>query len=507
MHRLSGVVFTSNERRFIYEVAKETLKVSKSVLTRTVFEYEVRSKINSTEAAYYIGEWNYIEGLTPVEHPDVLIAKLEEANKGRKVMMVAERAVELLEKGDIKGAVAHLKKEAMMISSNKEDRPVVELTDFSRRLQTIYDKKLYPEKYKGILTGFKTFDLHTGGLYAGELTLLAGVTGIGKSTILKQLEVNIVRLNPGKNVLHIANEEYLEQVEHKFDAIYTEIPYQNFKRADMTDEQIELWKNKMLSLKNSGEGRIFLKEIQAFTDVTVIEQTYRELENLGIPIHVIVIDHLPHIMPIEEAWGENDERFKAAADCKELARWLRVPVVVPTQAATEVEEKQSKGRRAGRLDVYGSKGQIHVANTFFIITYKGTDDTQTHLQDWERDVFWMIDVKKNRDGPPFWFMAKHLVKHGGVVEISSDTVKEQEAQKAAKQVIAEDVQNIRDEAMKTMAAVDGNADEPSVEVKGAINAAIEESKSPVVGESVVSARSPGVGMSVLDVLRKIKKSE
>jgi hypothetical protein len=119
----------------------------------------------------------------------------------------------------------------------------------------------------------------------------------------------------------------------------------------------------------------------------------------------------------------------------------------------------------------------------------------------------MIDVKKNRDGPPFWFMAKHLVKHGGVVEISSDTVKEQEAQKAAKQVIAEDVQNIRDEAMKTMAAVDGNTDEPSVEVKGAINAAIEESKSPVVGESVVSARSPGVGMSVLDVLRKIKKSE
>ena len=120
------------------------------------------------------------------------------------------------------------------------------------------------------------------------------------------------------------------------------------------------------------------------------------------------------------AWGENDERFKAAADCKELARWLKLPVLVPTQAATEVEEKQIKGKRAGRLDVYGSKGQIHVSNVFIIITDKGKvmDDSQKDLKDWQKDVNWLCDCKKNRDGSPFDFYARHYVQIGKVEEIA-----------------------------------------------------------------------------------------
>jgi replicative DNA helicase len=417
MHRVSEDMFTSNERKFIYLVAFETLKNSKSVLTRTIFEYEVGAKVAETDSAYYLAEWNLVDGLKVVEHPDALLVKLVQAKIGRKTLSVTEEVVGLLQAGSIEEAVAHLKREAMGLSSMKESRPTVELTDYERRLQSIRDKKLHPEKYLGIKIGFPTFDRHTGGLFSGELTLMAGITGIGKSTICKQICQNIAILNNGKNVLHIANEEYLEQVEHKYDAIYTKVPYLDFKLARISDEEIERWKTMMLHNKNTDVGRIFIKEVPAFTDVSLIEQAYRELENKGIHIHVIMIDHLPHIVPIEKAWGENDERGKAAADCKELARWLRVPVIVPTQAATEVEDKQTKGRRAGKLDVYGSKAQIHIANTFFIITDKGKDETQVGVDEWNKDVFWLVDVKKNRDGPPFHFRAKHSVRYGGVEEV------------------------------------------------------------------------------------------
>ncbi|MEN6622945.1 MAG: hypothetical protein ABFD50_15525, partial [Smithella sp.] len=120
---------------------------------------------------------------------------------------------------------------------------------------------------------------------------------------------------------------------------------------------------------------------------------------------------------------ENDERAKAAADCKEIARQLRVPVITPTQAATEVEKKTQQGKRASKLDVYGSKGQVHVSNTFMIITYKGTDDTQVDIPDYLRDVYWLCDGKKNRDGAPFYFMAKHMVKTGTVIEIDDPSKK------------------------------------------------------------------------------------
>jgi hypothetical protein len=257
----------------------------------------------------------------------------------------------------------------------------------------------------------------TGGLFPKELTVIAGLTGIGKSTIVRAIQRGVIFCNQNKNVLHIANEESLEQVQHKFDAGLTGIPYRDFKLATITDSGIKEWTDFMdINMRQPGVGKIFVREVPAFTDVTLVEEAYRELEAMGIKIHVIVIDHLPHVKPIQQAWGENDERAKSAADCKEIARWCNCSVVVPTQAATVVDAKQMKGKRAGNLDVYGSKAQVHVANTFIIITEKGKDEKQIDREEFERDVFWLVDVKKARDGAKFWFGVRHHVLVGRITE-------------------------------------------------------------------------------------------
>jgi len=421
--------FTSPERKFIVGAMMEVMKTSKAILTRSVFEYMVGAQVSDSERSTYISEWNFIEALTTNENIEVLISKLEEARVGQEVLGMAEEVAELLEEGRVVDALAALKMKAVTIGgASVEDRPVIEITDYQHRLDLIKDKQAHPEKYRGMKIGFDSFDNNTGGIFINELLLIAGITGLGKSTLVKQICSNIVRLNPGKNVLHIANEEHLEQVEFKYDSNLSGVHYRNFKLADITEEEVEKWTDGMHRMKEKVEegkaGRIFVKEVPAFTDATLIEQTYRELEQRGIKIHVIVIDHLPHLKPIQQAWGENDERSKAASDCKELARSLHTAVIVPTQAATEVEEKQNKGRRAGKLDVYGSKGQIHVSNTFMIITSKGADESQIVgkdvEQEWERDVYWLCDIKKQRDGAPFWFHAKHFVKNGRVIEVKED---------------------------------------------------------------------------------------
>lgn len=416
MARLRTEFFTSELRVFIFGLMDSVFRTSRSVLTDTVFKYEVESRVpDEAKRAYYLGEWDIVQSNTATDGPEILIAKLEEAALGRDALTATEKAVTLLTEGDITGAVAHMKRSAMNLRNKADSRPLVELTDFEARKKLIEDKKANPDKYAGIKTGFAPLDIRTGGLFPGELTLLAGITGVGKSTMVKQIERNIVVMNPEKNVLHIANEEYLEQVAHKFDASFVEVPYLDFKKATISDEDLERWQEYMRNWKH---GRVFLKEVPAFTDVTLIEQAYRELENKGIPIHVIIIDHLPHVKPIQEVWNENDERAKAASDCKEIARSLRVPVIIPTQAATDVEEKQSKGKRAGKLDVYGSKGQVHVANTFAIITITGYDNSDTTIPEEERDVYWLVDVKKVRDGPTFAFRVKHIVRYGQVVVVA-----------------------------------------------------------------------------------------
>jgi hypothetical protein len=98
------------------------------------------------------------------------------------------------------------------------------------------------------------------------------------------------------------------------------------------------------------------------------------------------------------------------------------------------------------MDVYGSKGQVHVANTFLIITYKGTDDTQVDIPDYLRDVYWLCDAKKNRDGAPFYFLAKHKVKTGVVIEIDDPSTK---PTKAASKAVTDALKEAEKEAKPT----------------------------------------------------------
>ena len=473
MHKAKAEYFTSEQRKFIFGCAQRIQTDSKSQLTTKLLEFEIKHRIDPGDQVIYEGEWNIIDSLNVSESPESIVDKLQEAATGRKVMDSLDDVVELLSKGDVQRAVEALKQSAMQINMVKDDQPIRCLTDYEHRLERIRDKQNHPEKYAGLKTGiFPTFDKKTGGFFNGELTLLAGVTGLGKSTLMKALEWGLVRTNPGINVLHIANEEYSEQVENKFDALITEIPYSDFKFGKITDDDVAVWESKMKEVK-AGQGveygGIYTKEVPAFTDVTLVEQAYRELENQGIKIDVILIDHLPHIVPIMKAYGENDERWKAAGDCKELARSLRVPVVIPTQAATEVEEKQNKGKRAGKLDVYGSKGQVHVANNFLIITMRGKDNTQVDRLEYERDVYWLVDCKKNRDGPPFNFLAKHHVFFGKVEEVLEDsdgnTAGDDHTADSSQKQLADDIlKEMESENEEADKAKEESSDEPVVDM-------------------------------------------
>jgi replicative DNA helicase len=448
--------FSSEERRFIFKVMMENFRASKSILTSTILEYEVDKRIDDNEKKHYIGEWNFIEAVTLTDPPEALIDLIREAHTGRLMMEEIEKVVLKAEEGNIVEAVSLFKQAAVSMNIGKINQPIVEITDYEHRKKLIEDKRAHPEKYLGIKTGFPTFDKRTGGLFAGELTLIAGVTGLGKSTLIKQLQKGIISQNENKNVLHIANEESQLQVETKFDALFSEIPYLDFKLATISDADLQRWEDTMADLKKPGVGRVFVKEVPAFTDVTLVEQAYRELEAKGIPIHVIMIDHLPHIVPIMKSWGENDEKSKAATDCKQLSKDLNCSVIIPTQAATEVEAKQSKGRRAGKLDVYGSKGQVHVANSFYIITDKGKvpDD---NLEEWQRDVNWLVDCKKNRDGPGFCFRARHYVQFGKVEEVFDQDSQEDNEEHS---VSDDEADALKEAIQEAEGAIDKPVDKP-----------------------------------------------
>lgn len=161
------------------------------------------------------------------------------------------------------------------------------------------------------------------------------------------------------------------------------------------------------------------------------------------------------------------------------------------------------------MDVYGSKGQIHVANTFLIITHKGTDDTQTDRPDYMRDTYLLFDIKKNRDGPPFWFLVKHRVSVGVMEEIDEASIGKSapEVKKMVDAVVKEHEGGVRNAAVKDMEAVEGGADEAeeakeagSVVMDGEVVRALEE-----VGVEVPRPHSVRIPVGLMDKVRKARQ--
>jgi len=411
--------FTSDERKFLFNLGITKFKKSKTRLTGKIVFREINAKIDDSEKTYYESEWGFVENIVVNESPDVLIDMMKEDFLGRQTGDILEETVELLEKGEIEEAVSLLKQRTIRLDTEHETKPVSDFVYHLPRKRVIRDKQKYPEKYLGLKTGFRMFDKLVGGLFKDELTIFAAITGVGKSTILKQIAKGVLFNNHGKNILHVTNEESQAQVEMKYDALLSEIPYKEFKRATISDADIDKWeKNTIDELKKVKYGKIFIKEIPAFSTILEIENVYRELEQKGIKIDLIVLDYLGRLKPVEKAWSENDEQSKAAADIKELTRVFNIPIVTADQAATVVDKKQEKGGSAGNLDIYGSKGKIHHANTFVIIMRVSKDETQTERDEWERDWFWSVSIKKNRDGPAFSFDARHHVITGKVEQLT-----------------------------------------------------------------------------------------
>ena len=98
--------------------------------------------------------------------------------------------------------------EEVKAQESKKETRTRSFTDFSSEIVKLADSKTVKEER--IPTGIGEFDrLLGGGLVKGQLTLLAGAPGIGKSTLM--LQVADALANKSK-VLYISGEESISQI-------------------------------------------------------------------------------------------------------------------------------------------------------------------------------------------------------------------------------------------------------------------------------------------------------
>jgi len=154
-----------------------------------------------------------------------------------------EEIVDALEKNELTKAEEVLNRASRLNARERTYTHIQWVEDFEDRQARRKHEKEHPEEFVVIPTGFKTLDrVMTGGVRIGELGLIMGTTGRGKSVILTNMAHAAVAR--GFKCCYFAFEMPARQIATRHDSRWSQLTYNAFKSFDFKPSELRRLKKK-----------------------------------------------------------------------------------------------------------------------------------------------------------------------------------------------------------------------------------------------------------------------
>lgn len=238
-----------------------------------------------------------------------------------------------------------------------------------------------------VSTGFYDLDNLVGGFVPGELTILAGRPGMGKTSLALAFALNVAR--SGKFALVFSLEMAAQQLAHRFIAMHSGITSRELRqpRERMHEKHWPALTRAITetcvdTLDVVDSARVTVNDIRAAV----------KARSLKSEMGLVVIDYLQLVRPAEKSHSREREVAEISAELKAIAKDLRVPVVCLAQLNRATEQQNKKQPQLSNLRESGSIEQD--ADVVLFVHRDGYYDASA-----PQDVAKII-VAKNRNGAP-----------------------------------------------------------------------------------------------------------
>ena len=194
-----------------------------------------------------------------------------------------------------------------------------------------------PERGPGLLTGIGALDVLTGGIGAGNLTLLAGIPGSGKTSFGVQVAWESAKVGRPAAVfsLEMTRDELIERLV----AYETGIPAAQQRADEITDDDAHAIGRAMGRMQ---EAPLYLEDERTLTATDVRLRALRLAHEVGA-LSVVVVDYLGLLaLPQTRTATTAQQLQQAAQTLKVLAGELRTPVILCAQLNREVFHRPVK---------------------------------------------------------------------------------------------------------------------------------------------------------------------
>ena len=248
-----------------------------------------------------------------------------------------EKAIKALKSSDLDAAQAALKRAAQEGPSALDTVDWIE--EWEDRTANRAAAAANPSLTRQVPTRLKHLDKWlNGGLKAGQLGLVVGTTGRGKSHFVTHL--GFWAAAQGYTVLHISTEMSALDCSTRYDAKLAGVSSTNVEKHDYSPGELERIKTKVDRVKGRLAQRL---RIQATplrrATIDSLKNALDDMAAEGRPVDLLIVDCGDHLQPSISYKDYRLDQSSIYWDLKSLAGEMGVPVWSTTQAPKEVVEK------------------------------------------------------------------------------------------------------------------------------------------------------------------------
>ena len=240
----------------------------------------------------------------------------------------------------------------------------------------------------GLPTPWHGFNEKTSGLCKGELIIVAGRPGMGKSAWAN----NVAELNA-----LAAHQTMIFNLEMTGSAIYNrmvgsmmDIPLSWFKHPKHEDATI--WQRVGLGVGNLAKAALLIDDSPGLTIDQITARARRE--HMRQPVELVIVDHL-HIIPLPGKTRETVEIGHITSSLKRLAKELNCPVVLLAQLNRSLEARPNTRPRMSDLR---ESGNIEQDADVILFLYRDDYYAEQEQRNSEYPGFVEMIIAKSREG-------------------------------------------------------------------------------------------------------------
>jgi replicative DNA helicase len=241
---------------------------------------------------------------------------------------------------------------ALQMTSN-----TVQLISASEAIDSVTDQLEQPNKSFGVPLGLYPIDHVTGGMMRGELWLLAGRPGAGKSAIASCAVLHVARhvqapTGESLGVLEVCCEMTVEQLmrRHIADLAYemhgADAPsYSAMRKRELTVDQKDIFYQSTQRLRDLKTLRLVYRAGLSIGNLrAMVRRQASKWSREGIRLGLISVDHVGLLKGSTPKWqGQRaQEQGEIAREMKDLAGELDIPILALVQLSRRVEERDNK---------------------------------------------------------------------------------------------------------------------------------------------------------------------